>query len=108
MGFGTPSICRGEKHYGLETTTEDDFIVATVPAGERITIRSYLQFGGYRVISHCDVGVSVIPEPGTTLIANSGLRDNRCFIEVLSESSATDVGVASNYSVRAPECSAKR
>jgi hypothetical protein len=102
VGMGSPRMCRDGKFYSLTTDAAGDTV--RVPAGQRITFGTYMYFDGYNVSYSCLPQLSFVPEAGRSYVSNSGLRDQRCFVELVREDVSRDTGVAPELSLGAPYC----
>ena len=101
VGMGSPRMCRDGKLYSLPADASGESV--KVPSGQRITFGTFMYFDGYNVSYSCLPRVSFVPEAGRTYVSNSGLRDQRCFVEVVREDLSRDTGVAPELSLAPPE-----
>lgn len=104
IGMGSMSLCKGGHHYQLKSEVIDGFTTIRVGTKERISLTTFMQFQGYNVISSCHPSLSLIPEPGIGLVANSGLSNGSCFMEIVREDASRPSGVALEPTLKAPQC----
>jgi hypothetical protein len=104
VGQSYPMVCIGTQMYDTKPELRDGIMTLTVTAGERITIRSLVQYTSGGVRSTCVPRISVVPRAGVTLLLNSGMDGNQCFIEVVRENNAASTGVSVEPSLGPPQC----
>jgi len=104
MGLGESRVCVDGKWHAPDLSDLDGVRAFNVAANQRITMGTFMSYQGYNVISTCRPAISVIPRASTTLILNSGLDGNRCFIEAVRENNDVDTGVSLETSLGAPQC----
>ncbi len=104
VGMGKPSFCTKAGRFQLDVTEADGYRTARVPAGQRISMWSYMSFQGYQVITTCMPTLAFTPQTGSAYIVNAGLNNGKCFIEVVREDKSRDTGVALETSAGRPEC----
>lgn len=104
LGMGKPQVCVGNQLHSVNVTHVDGYPTFKVAAGERITLRTFMHYQGYNVSSHCHPAISVVPKAGSTLLLNSGLDGNACFIEAVREDNSVETGVSLETSLGAPQC----
>jgi len=104
FGDGRPQMCKDGRNYSLATTDTSDTV--KVPSGQRISLGAFMQYDGYNVIYTCRPALSFVPRPGQAYVANTGLNNNRCFIELVREDLSKDTGVAFEPSLAAASCTA--
>lgn len=104
VGAGRPQLCKdGKLYWAPEASGVPDGI--SVPAGQRLTLGSYLSSSGYQVIHYCRPFLSFVPEPGKSYVMNAALDgDGRCAVELVREDVTRNTGVAVEPSIGRPVC----
>ena len=104
VGLGSPRMCMDGKLYSLSADKSE---TVKVPVGQRITLGSYMYFDGYNVSFSCMPQLSFMPQAGLSYVSNAGLRDQRCFVELVREDASRETGVAPEPSLGPPQSCAK-
>lgn len=106
LGAGQFSMCQSGVLYSLPLTkpTENTAYIQ-VPVGGKLGLSVYMSQDGYQHISYCNTGLSFFPKEGKAYVSNTGMRDQKCFIELVEQDDTKDTGVkveptVSNYTCR--------
>lgn len=102
LGMSTLTMCKGGTFY--DVSAQEAGGVAPVPAGERISVGSYMSYGGYNVTYSCYPFLSFVPKQGETYVVHSFLRGDRCFIELVREDKTKATGVTFEPSIGPRDC----
>ena len=103
-GPGHPSMCVDGTQYRLKLFTENDQLLAALPAGKRVRINAFQYYGGYQTSASCSAALSLTPEEGKPVIINNGLDGSRCYIAAVREDESTLTGVAIDPTGGPPQC----
>lgn len=106
LNMSGAKMCRGGEFYDL--TPAEGKSVALVPVGERVSVGTYMSYGGYNVTYSCYPFLSFIPKEGETYILHNGLRSDRCFVELVREDGKVETGVSFEPSIGPRDCYAKK
>jgi len=104
VGMGQPGICVGGNNYRLDVAENEGIRTVRVPTGNRVMLWSTMAFQGYNVISRCEPALAFVPSAGNTYVANAGLADGKCFIELVREDKQRETGVAPEPTLQRPKC----
>ena len=104
VGLGQPGFCSAAGRFKLDVTEENGVRSALVPAGQRLTLWSYMNFQGYQAMSTCHPALSFTPASRTAYVANAGLVNGKCFIELVRDDARTATGLAIEPTAGAPTC----
>ncbi len=102
----TVQLCKDNVKYSLNQDATGQAV--QVPVGGRIDLNSYMYFTGYNVSYTCFPVLSFIPQAANTYVLDTGLRDNKCYIELVKEDKSIDTGVSIDTSVAGPSGCFKR
>jgi hypothetical protein len=91
VGIGKLQMCKEGKLYSLDVDSATN--TAMVPAGQRITVGSFMYFSEYMYNYSCRPVTSFIPDASRAYVSNAGVADRRCFIELVRQDSSRDTGV---------------
>jgi hypothetical protein len=100
--IGKASMCKAGKIYNFSIIDGTNF--AAVPAGERITIGTFMHFPEYAVSYKCFPMQSVIPIEGEKYVLHNYIRDDKCFLEIVREDSTAETGIRNEPSIGARDC----
>nr|WP_315480447.1 hypothetical protein [uncultured Rhodoferax sp.] len=96
------TMCRNSVFY--KVPAPQDKTEARIPSGERISVGTYMQYGGYNVTYSCYPFVSFVPKEGEKYVLHNFVKGDQCFIEVAGLDGASPTGVKLEESARPRHC----
>jgi hypothetical protein len=96
------TMCRNSAFY--KVPAPQNKTDARIPSGERISLGTYMQYGGYNVTYSCYPFVSFVPKEGEKYVLHNFVKGDQCFIEVVGLDGATATGVKLEESARSRHC----
>lgn len=95
-------MCKRDQFFSI--TAPEGANHAVIPAGERISLATHMQYSGYNVTYNCHPALSFVPQEGEKYVLHNYLRGGKCVIEVVREDSTTPTGVAFEDSLGPRNC----
>ena len=105
MNMGKPSMCKGGSFYSVAADANG---YVPVPAGERISLGTFMYFDGYMVSYSCSPYISFIPKEGEKYVMHDYIQGSKCFVEVVREDGGKATSVSFEPSLGPRDCFAKK